>query len=88
MTPRDVLIAARAILVRDGWISNGSGYRDGPCCAYHACVRAATDLKEALEARGHLLQALDVPSLPDWNDSQTSIEPVLAAFDRAIERAT
>jgi len=86
---RQVLIDARALLVERGWRVGGPTLggaipATGPVCAGNACLLAG-EKSSGWGALHDLRLAVGEYSLTLWNDSQTSVEPVLAAFDRAIE---
>jgi hypothetical protein len=89
MSAADVLRRAKQVLIERGWQPRPAawGSRTGPCCALNA-VAAATDDESCKRVVDRLLaKAIDEPWVHDWNDRQTSADPVLAAFDRAIELA-
>ena len=87
MTPRQILIEARQLLIDKGWVPystlNGT---EGPFCMLNALGMVCDDYAErdnAIHALA-LVIGLENDIIFPWNDSQTSIEPVLAAFDKAI----
>lgn len=84
-----VLMEARQILVDDGWVPYcGARQRGYPNCA----VTAITAAGGAEDDIALLVQALprrrwwqhQWRSVPQFNDAQTSVEPILALYDRAI----
>lgn len=92
-----LLIRARALVAR-GWCrgANASdmfGFRVSPysrhavawCMggALSAAALTASDL-DRRNAQCRLIVAIGCASVPDFNDAQKTVEPVLAAFDRAI----
>jgi hypothetical protein len=54
--------------------------------AIKAATSTATD-REVQEAYARLRDAMGLIDIIDFNDRQKSVEPVLAAFDRAIAAA-
>lgn len=95
----EVLLRAREVLVTKGWTTGTFARNEEkyPCmsidpraCSFSAegALRCATRVHEVRwEAEEVLAHAVPLPSathLPRWNDEQTSIEVVLAAYDRAI----
>ena len=83
-TPREVLVAARWILERHGWIQHALR---GPC---GFCMRGAMGSVMCVneDVRWLALELLPQGCFTGWNDTpgRTKAE-VLAAFDRAIESA-
>jgi hypothetical protein len=92
-----LLIRARALVAR-GWCRKAAarsrfGFRVSPYsrsaiawCAAGA-VQAAAFVTSDLDRRSahyRLIAAIDGEILSRFNDSQETVEPVLAAFDRAI----
>lgn len=92
-----LLVRARALVAR-GWCRGTEartyfGYLVSPysewavkwCMsgALEAAALIASDL-ERRRARCRLIDAIGGISIADFNDAQETIEPVLAAFDRAI----
>jgi hypothetical protein len=92
-----LLIRARALVAR-GWCRGASasgllGFRVSPyssravawCMsgALEAAALIAADL-DRHRARCRLLAAIGGVPVADFNDTQETVEPVLAAFDRAI----
>jgi hypothetical protein len=83
-----VLRDARRILVSRGWQRGNNPRGTGPCCALNALSRAARyDDTAMLRAEILLKMATGEDWIAKWNDRQSSAEPVLAAFDRAIQLA-
>ncbi len=94
------LIRARALLTR-GWCRhaparNFLGFQVSPysrwatCwCASGALRAAATGVSDMHRRRGQgrLIAAIGGETLWEFNDRQRTVEPVLAAFDRAIAAA-
>lgn len=87
------LIAARELLIEKGWVSSANS--EGPYCLGMAVYRGACDHDNDRtdQAMGVLKVLLGFAPLDrdgeifDWNDAQTSIEPVLALLDEAIAAA-
>jgi hypothetical protein len=88
-TTREVLIAARALLVRDGWVPLDNWGPTDACPPWDALKRASDFSSEGSRASWHeairILERFTSGDVVDWSAAQTSVEPVLAAFDRAIE---
>lgn len=97
MTEADALREAKDVLLQDGWRPKGGPVEPGdPCCAFQAIQFVYA--QASLSVEYHRLmrffnRAIDgtdtalVGRIWDWNDRQPSVEPVLAAFDRAIALA-
>ena len=89
ITPRQILIEARQILIDKGWVPHcGSYTEEGPNCIITAgCVVAARyrhEINNWLDA----IREVVGKDIIAFNDRQTSITPILAAFDAAIESLT
>jgi hypothetical protein len=102
-TPRQVLTAARNLIAKKGWcqgalartIAGGTVPTDSPGAAswcmvgaIEHCSNDALPLSIETNARRLIMSALDICSIPAWNDhpGRTKAE-VLAAFDKAIKIA-
>ena len=85
MTVVEVLRATRERLVQKGW-SSGIGR-----CLYMTVEAVAPSdgllLSEDARAALAVLREVIGEEITSWNARQTSIDPVLAAVDAAIERA-
>jgi hypothetical protein len=92
-----LLVRARALVAR-GWCRgadarNPLGFKVGPYSRWASrwCMSGALDAAALIAsdldrrfARRRRRAAIDGEYLPEFNDRQTTVEPVLAAFDRAI----
>jgi hypothetical protein len=91
-----LLIRARGFIER-GWCRETAQDANGDLiqarsdravawCAVGALMAAGVDHKGFWEhpATLRLIAAIDGAKIPDFNDAQTTVAPVLAAFDRAI----
>lgn len=87
MTPKEILIEARRLLVEEGWCKKTLGGDGGPRCmlgAIYAGDDGGVAYTGAHNAVIGLLPSECRFSLAYWNDMQDSVEPVLAKFDEAI----
>lgn len=82
------------------WVNHSPSYFNGECCtqtAIRSALPAGVEWRElydsaiativaaaSLGGSGDRCENLD--AIVGWNDSQTSVEPVLAAFDLAIAK--
>lgn len=85
------LIAGKQLLIEKGWVPY-CGLPEGPHCVMTANqFSIVTDEQQRrLASLNVLVRAAGLRTLmeiADWNDRQTSIEPVLALFDEAIASA-
>lgn len=83
------LIAARELLITDGWVPRcGSSMRGPNCIATAIGVTAKGEgSAKAMSALYPILRAQGWYGIGQFNDAQTSIEPVLALLDEAIAAA-
>lgn len=100
MTPVEAVIAIRQRLVERGWCRGSIGGKAGPNCLYGAAEHAIPDTQwrrlwsETIALAIGVDIAADLRGCPSkgtgaivwWNDSQASVEPVLAMLDRVIAR--
>jgi len=91
VTARDVLINTRGLIVEHGWVQGTFGSEGEGFCVLGA-FRAQTH-QVTWRLRVRAVQALEDATgtidLPGWNDDTPgrTQQEVLAAFDRAIEKA-
>lgn len=91
-----ILIRARAFIAR-GWCRETAQDADGDLtkarseqavawCAVGALMAAGVDNHGFWDhpATLRLIRAIGGAKIPDFNDAQTTVGPILAAFDRAI----
>jgi hypothetical protein len=90
----DVLVKARdhiaAVgLYKGGFFADESDYDSTPCCSMGA-LHWATGISDLWrDARRALVAQLDTANVSTFNDRpETTLEDVLAVFDKAIEAAT
>jgi hypothetical protein len=87
----DLLHRARVRIETDGWTRECLVEEDGRRCAIGAIRREADSRWQADDACVLLLEALQrhwtAETIPSWNAQQTSVAPVLLAFDRAADLA-
>jgi hypothetical protein len=91
-TPLAALLhRARIRIETDGWTRECLVEEDGRRCAIGAIRREAASRWQADDACVLLLEAIQchwtAETIPSWNAAQTSVAPVLLAFDRAAELA-
>lgn len=82
------------MLVKRGWIPkapNKPRFQPGPLCAWYALKLSAeaqgvsvVPFEDIFEIATGIKDSEYSGSIIRWNDKQTSIEDVLAAFDKAI----
>ncbi|MER5875483.1 hypothetical protein ABT119_06080 [Streptomyces sp. NPDC001910] len=88
----DLLQRARRRMVADGWCRDAIFDDQGAVCPIRAIrLEAHGDRRLADDACVLLLDAIQqhwqAETIPSWNARQTSIAPVLLAFDRAADLA-
>ena len=91
-TPLAALLhRARARIQTDGWCRDALYDEAGAICPIRAIRLEATSGRQADDACHLLLEAIQrhwaAETIPSWNEQQTSVAPVLLAFDRAAELA-
>ena len=86
-----LLHRARVRLEADGWTRECLVDEQGRRCPIGAIRREAGNRRQADDACVLLLEAIqrhwEAETIPSWNAQQTSVAPVLLAFDRAAELA-
>jgi hypothetical protein len=89
-----LLHRARAYIETHGWLQGGLREDNGPrrCPIGAIRIEAGGNRHLADDACTLLLEAIqrdhpDAETIPSWNDTQNTVEPVLNAFDRAIQLA-
>jgi hypothetical protein len=93
LSTADVLRRAKREIEERGWTRRKYVDEDGRLCVYGAINLAAGGdptypWPMTADRAVRKLQAITgYTFLDDWNDTQPSVEPVLAAFDRAIALA-
>ncbi|MFF0588452.1 hypothetical protein ACFYWD_21045 [Streptomyces sp. NPDC003781] len=89
----DLLYRARLRIETDGWCRDAVFDEAGAVCPIRAIrLEARGDRDLAHDACVALLDAIQgefahAETIPSWNAQQTSVGPVLAAFDRATHHA-
>ncbi|MFJ9671366.1 hypothetical protein ACIRP5_11330 [Streptomyces sp. NPDC101221] len=89
----DLLHRARLRIEADGWCRDAVFDESGAVCPIQAIrLEARGDRDLAHDACVALLDAIQssfpaAETIPSWNAQQTSVGPVLAAFDRATHHA-
>ncbi|MFD5795617.1 hypothetical protein ACFWIO_19165 [Streptomyces diastatochromogenes] len=87
----DLLHRAQARLQADGWSREAAVDQEGRRCPIGAIRREAASRWQADDACVLLLEAIQrhwqTETIPSWNAQQTSVAPVLLAFERAAELA-
>ncbi|CAL9648681.1 DUF6197 family protein [Streptomyces sp. enrichment culture] len=89
----DLLYRARQRIETDGWCRDAVFDESGAVCPIRAIrLEARGDRDLAHDACVALLNAIQgqfahAETIPSWNAQQTSVGPVLAAFDRATHHA-
>ncbi|MEU0589952.1 DUF6197 family protein [Streptomyces ardesiacus] len=89
----DLLHRARTRIETDGWCRDAVFDESGAVCPIQAIrLEARGDRDLAHDACVALLDAIQTSfahaeTIPSWNARQTSVRPVLAAFDRATHHA-
>ena len=89
MRPSEILVAARALLVEEGWCQGI--WPEGRCAALaigRAGYVGGSTWAERDVAYDYLKRAIRRRDIVSWNDTEgRKLAEVLAAFDRAIGRA-
>lgn len=89
----DTLRRAKAVLIERGWIRHKRfDEKTGACCAAGAIIIATENAHgprymQMVRAFERAANPSGATFIGDFNDAQSSVEPVLAAFDRAIAAA-
>lgn len=86
---KTALLRARQLLIDEGWIPECGKWETGPHCIATALVKAAGERKWLEWALNPEWDDREPGSLAliEWNDAQTSVEPILELFDKAITLA-
>jgi len=90
---------AKEVLIASGWLPKCGETPEGPKCILNAIGDSMWNQHVSWEEADPRIQAMTAAlaeaagvvghpaRLADWNDTQTSIEAIIAVFDRAIETA-
>lgn len=85
-TVRQVLVAARAAIVKHGWHREVPIHTTKARCSWLAISDAAVTFQLALRAAKRLEKAMGIEEIVAWNDDpKRTKRQVLAAFDKAIK---
>lgn len=88
MTPKEILIEAKRLLVEKGWCQNKFSNLEGNLCAMEAIVLASPSLDFRFYPFELMIRVINERWISDWNDHpDRTKEEVLAAFDKAIAMA-
>lgn len=100
MTPLEILIAGRELISTPERWTKGAFARDAngteyPCAGAEVCwcfagaiFKVAPNAEQGLQTERFIAQAAGIPNIRKFNDDPTTTHAdVLAAWDRAIERA-
>ncbi|MBD0743565.1 hypothetical protein [Streptomyces sp. CBMA152] len=86
-----LLHRARIRIETDGWCRDALYDDSGAICPEHAIRLEAASRQQGYDASVLLLESIrrhwQAETIPSWNAQQTSVAPVLLAFDRAAELA-